>query len=52
MNIQPGAIREVHCPPNTDEWLSSNPGQLPAGHFGLTLDQASSLTKHQEGFFD
>ncbi|MCF0059284.1 cupin domain-containing protein [Dyadobacter sp. CY356] len=34
-----------------NDWLNSNPGQLLADHFGLTPDQASSLTKHEKGIF-
>lgn len=36
---------------NLNEWLNANPAQLVADHFGLTLDQAKSLAKHQKGIF-
>jgi oxalate decarboxylase len=34
-----------------NEWLSSNPDQLVADHFGITTDQAQSIVKHQTGIF-
>jgi oxalate decarboxylase len=34
-----------------NDWLNSNPTQLVADHFGLSLEQAKSLTKHGNGIF-
>jgi oxalate decarboxylase len=34
-----------------NDWLNANPTQLVADHFGLTLDQAKSVSKHQTGIF-
>jgi oxalate decarboxylase len=34
-----------------NDWLNANPAQLVADHFGLTLDQAKSVSKHQTGIF-
>jgi oxalate decarboxylase len=34
-----------------NEWLSSNPDQLVADHFGITTEQAKSIVKHQTGIF-
>jgi oxalate decarboxylase len=34
-----------------NDWLNANPAQLIADHFGLTLDQAKSVSKHQTGIF-
>jgi oxalate decarboxylase len=34
-----------------NDWLNANPAQLVADHFGLTLDQAKSISKHQTGIF-
>src|SRR5258708_6635717 len=36
---------------NLNNWLNANPAQLVADHFGLTLDQAKSLARHQNGIF-
>jgi oxalate decarboxylase len=34
-----------------NDWLNANPAQLVADHFGLTLDQAKSISKPQRGIF-
>jgi oxalate decarboxylase len=34
-----------------NDWLNANPTQLVADHFGLTLDQAKSISKPQRGIF-
>jgi oxalate decarboxylase len=34
-----------------NDWFNSNPAQLVADHFGLTLDQAESLTNHKRGIY-
>jgi oxalate decarboxylase len=34
-----------------NDWLNSNPPQLIADHFGMSLDQASSLINHQNGIY-
>jgi oxalate decarboxylase len=34
-----------------NDWLNSNPPQLIADHFGMTLDEAQSLTNHQVGIY-
>jgi oxalate decarboxylase len=34
-----------------NDWLNSNPPQLIADHFGMSLSQASSLINHQKGIF-
>ncbi|MDN5288136.1 MAG: oxalate decarboxylase [Mucilaginibacter sp.] len=34
-----------------NDWLSSNPPQLVADHFGMTLEQASSLINHKTGIY-
>ncbi|SDT45205.1 oxalate decarboxylase [Mucilaginibacter mallensis] len=34
-----------------NDWLNSNPPQLIADHFGITLSEAASLANHQTGIF-
>jgi len=34
-----------------NDWLNSNPPQLIADHFGMTLEEAGSLINHQVGIF-
>jgi len=34
-----------------NDWLTSNPPQLIADHFGMTLEQAASLINHQNGIY-
>ena len=34
-----------------NDWLNSNPPQLVADHFGITLSEAASLANHQTGIF-
>ncbi|MBB6107573.1 oxalate decarboxylase [Mucilaginibacter lappiensis] len=34
-----------------NDWLNSNPPQLIADHFGMTLDQAASLINHKTGIY-
>jgi len=34
-----------------NDWLNSNPAQLVADHFDITLDQTELLTKHQTGIY-
>jgi len=34
-----------------NDWLNSNPPQLIADHFGMSLTQASSLIDHKKGIF-
>ena len=34
-----------------NDWLTANPPQLIADHFGMSLDQAASLSKHKVGIF-
>ena len=34
-----------------NDWLAANPPQLVADHFGMTLDQASSLVNHKVGIY-
>lgn len=34
-----------------NDWLNSNPPQLIADHFGMTVEQASSLINHQNGIY-
>src|ERR1700733_8328134 len=34
-----------------NEWLNSNPTQLVADHFGLTLNQTDSLAEHGAGIY-
>ena len=34
-----------------NDWLNSNPPQLIADHFGMSLEQASSLINHQNGIY-
>lgn len=34
-----------------NDWLAANPPQLVADHFGMTLEQASSLVNHKVGIY-
>lgn len=34
-----------------NDWLNSNPPQLVADHFGITLSEAAALANHQTGIF-
>ena len=34
-----------------NDWLNSNPPQLVADHFGITLSEAAELANHQTGIF-
>lgn len=34
-----------------NDWLNSNPPQLVADHFGITLSEATALANHQTGIF-
>ena len=34
-----------------NDWLNSNPPQLVADHFGMTLEQASTLLNHKVGIY-
>lgn len=34
-----------------NDWFNSNPPQLIADHFGMSLDQANSLINHQNGIY-
>lgn len=34
-----------------NDWLNANSPQLVASHFGMTLEQASSLAKHNSGLY-
>ncbi len=34
-----------------NDWLNSNPNQLVADHFGLTVDQTKGLAEHQTGIY-
>jgi len=34
-----------------NDWMTSNPPQLIADHFGMTLEQANSLINHKNGIY-
>lgn len=36
---------------NLNDWLTANPAQLVADHFGLSLEQAAAFAKHKDGIF-